>query len=497
MSTAIPAPPINLAAIYPEMILTFAAFALMMLDVFGIVRARAVRAGITAAAMGLCIAVVATVFREPTVAFGGMVRADDFANYFRIIFAASGVIVVFISARYVQHHHMGFAEYYELLLFATVGMMVMVSSGDFIIFYIGLELMSISIYLMAGFMKTELKSNEAAFKYFLLGAFASAILLYGISIIYGMTGSTDFITIHKVLMAQGDHGRVLVLGLLLLTVGFAFKIAAVPFHMWTPDVYEGAPTPVTAFMSVGPKVAGIAVIVRVYLSWGVASMVHDWLPLLWVLAALTMIVGNTVAIVQDNVKRMLGYSSIAHAGYLLIGIVSAGAAQAQGRLDVADDAVAGIMIYLFAYMFMNLGAFGVVVLLGDSTNPREHISDYAGLIQRRPMLAVLMTILLLSLAGIPPMFGFVGKLAIFRVAVATGPWNVGLAVLGMVTSVAAAFYYLRVIVAMFMREPEGEDLPVMLPHGDVFAVIFATVATFLLGIMPGAVIYLAQGAVPQ
>ncbi len=487
----------NLRSIQPELILTLAAFALMMLDVFGYVRSRTAKAWLAGLALAVTIAVSFGLMQDYLITFGGMVRSDDFANYFRILFALSGIITIWLSTRYVEYNRIGITEYYELILFSTVGMMVMAASGDFITFYIGLELMSISIYLMAGFMKQRLKSNEASFKYFLLGAFASAILLYGISILYGATGTTDFQLMHERLSARTGENRILILGLIMMTTGFGFKIAAVPFHMWTPDVYEGAPTPITAFMSVGPKLAAIAVIVRVYLASGVASMVDDWLPLVWVLSALSMIVGNTVAVVQTNLKRMLGYSSIAHAGYLLIGISAAGAALAAGHRDMADAAISGVMIYLLAYMLMNLGAFGVIVLLGDEDDPREHLEDYAGLMQRRPLIAVLMTILLLSLAGIPPTFGFIGKLEIFRMAVATGPANVVLAVLGMGTSVIAAFYYLRVVVYMFMREPEGEDLPVLLPHWDVFAVIFATVATLGLGLAPAFMLMVAQGAIPQ
>lgn len=489
---------LNLTAVLPEMILTAVVFSLLLADVLGYVKHRETKALL--AGLGLLLAGAVTLFAllpNHLIAFGGMVRSDAFANYFRIIFALNGVFTILLSARYVQHNHIGIAEYYALILFATIGMMVMAAAGDFITFYIGLELMSMAIYVMAGFLKQQLKSNEASFKYFLLGAFASAILLYGISIVFGATGSTDFATIHEVLAARSGHSRLMVLGLVLLTTGFAFKIAAVPFHMWTPDVYEGAPTPVTAFMSVGPKVAAIAVIIRVYVTSGVASMVDDWLPLLWVLAALSMIVGNTVAVVQTNVKRLLGYSSIAHAGYLLIGVVAAGAATSAGHYDVVESAVSGVMLYLFAYMFMNLGAFGVVVLMGDELAPRDDLADFAGLFQRRPIIAALMTVLLLSLAGIPPTFGFVGKLAIFRVAMATGPANIGLAIIGAVTSVVAAFYYLRIVVYMFMREPEGEDLPVLLPHVDVYAVILATVATLGLGLAPSAMLWLAQGAVPQ
>ena len=487
----------NLTSIAPELVLAIGALSLMMFDVFGIITTRTAKATYSALLLTVAGLVSLWLMQHYLITFGGMVRSDNFANYMRGIFAASGVITIWLSARYVQYNDIGFSEYYELILFATLGMMVMAAAGDFITFYLGLELMSISIYLMAGFMKLRLKSNEASFKYFLLGAFASAILLYGISIIYGATGSTDFTIIHDRLAARTGDNRILVLGLIMLTAGFGFKVAAVPFHMWTPDVYEGAPTPITAFMSVGPKLAAVAVIIRVYISSGIAPMVGDWLPLIWVLSALSMIVGNSVAVVQTNVKRMLGYSSIAHAGYLLIGVASAGAANAAGQPAVAETAVSGIMVYMVAYMFMNLGVFGVVVLLGDEDDPREHLADYAGLAQRRPFIAMFMTILLLSLAGIPPTFGFIGKLEIFRVAMATGPANVVLAVLGVLTSVAAAFYYLRIVAYMYMREPEGEDLPVLLPHWDVYAVVLTTVATVGLGVAPALVLLMAEGAVPQ
>jgi NADH-quinone oxidoreductase subunit N len=291
----------------------------------------------------------------------------------------------------------------------------------------------------------------------------------------------------------------LTLALVLITVGFAFKIAAVPFHMWTPDVYEGAPTPLTAFMSVGPKVAGFAVIMRVYMT-SFSTLVSDWSLLFELLAILTMIVGNVIAVAQTSVKRMLAYSSISHAGYLLIGVVAAGSAGAlstgDGGVMLASESMTAVMVYLFAYMFMNMGAFAIIISLGTADNPGETLQDFAGLARRRPGSAMLMTVLLLSLAGIPPTFGFIGKLYIFKAAIQTG--NTHLAIVGVLASVVAAFYYIRVVVYMYMREPEGEIPPDFAPAGStMYAIIATTAFTLFFGILPGAIIGLAKYSVEQ
>jgi len=431
-------------------------------------------------------------------AFSGMVAVDPYAQFFKLIFILSAAFTILMSPRYLRINEISQSEFLVLILFCTLGMMVMVAANDLVTIYIGLELMAISLYLMAGFQRKTPRSSEASIKYYLLGAFASAILLYGMSFLYGITRTTSLEGISRYLdFTQNmlDNPRTLTLALVLMTVGFAFKIAAVPFHMWTPDVYEGAPTPLTAFMSVGPKVAGFAVIMRVYMT-SFDTMVVDWTQLFWILAVLTIIVGNVIAVAQSNIKRMLAYSSIAHAGYLLIGVVSAGSAiglsSNGGRsLLLATESMTAVMVYLFAYMFMNMGAFAIVISLGRADDPCESLQDYAGLARRRPVTAMLMTVLLLSLAGIPPTFGFIGKLYIFKAAIQT--YNVGLAVIGVVASVVAAFYYIRVVVYMYMREPEGEALPDAEPAAaTMYAAIATTLFTLLFGVAPGSIIDLAK-----
>ncbi len=489
-------PAIDLVAVYPELIVTVVGLLVLVVDIFIKPERKTVLAVI--ALVGLTFALLATManwYRNET-AFSDMVAVDTFAQFFKLIFIFSAALTVLISPRYLSINNISAGEYFELVLFCTVGMMVMAAANDLVTIYIGLELMAISIYLMAGFQRESPRACEASMKYFLLGSFASALLLYGMSFFYGIAGTTSL----KALTLSPDSNIIdsalmMRLPLVLMTVGFAFKIAAVPFHMWTPDVYEGAPTPLTAFMSVGPKVAAFSVILRVYMKT-FGALVPDWVQMFMLLSVLTMIYGNVVAVAQKNMKRMLAYSSIAHAGYLLIGVVSAGTATeiaSSKALSVAltSESMMSVMVYLFAYMFMNLGVFAVVIAMGKADNPRDSLQDYAGLAKRRPLTALLMTILLLSLAGIPPTFGFVGKFYIFKSAIVTG--NVTLAVVGVLMSVVAAFYYVRVIVYMYMREPEGE----IGAEGDtvgstMYAVIATSIFTLLFGVAPSTIIEMAR-----
>ena len=506
-------PVIDIGAVLPEVIIALTGLLVLVVDLFGSSRRKASLSVISCAGLFLAFAATSALMgggRNET-AFSGAVAVDPYGQYFKFIFLLSAFFTILISPRYLKIYNISRAEYLELILFCTLGMMVMVSANDLVTIYIGLELMAISIYLMAGFQKDNPRSSESSMKYFLLGSFASAILLYGMSFLYGITRTTNLTDIARYLdFTQGPNAsamtmllqnpRMLTLGLILMTVGFAFKIAAVPFHMWTPDVYEGAPTPLTAFMSVGPKVAGFAVIMRVYMI-SLESLVSDWWPLFWLLATLTIIVGNVVAVAQKNIKRMLAYSSIAHAGYLLIGVVAAGQASllpTGGSLSGSPvaESMTSVMVYLFSYMFMNMGAFAIVISLGRGDDPCESLEDYAGLAKRRPLTAALMTALMLSLAGIPGTFGFIGKFYIFKSAIYVGQYQ--LAIIGVLASVVAAFYYIRIVVYMYMREPEGEIAPEVKPAGStMYAAVATTFFTILFGIFPGSIVGMAKEAVEQ
>ncbi|MFN3480939.1 MAG: NADH-quinone oxidoreductase subunit N, partial [Thermodesulfovibrionales bacterium] len=341
--------------------------------------------------------------------FSGMFISDSYSLFFKLIFLFSLILSILLSIRYIRIEKVNFGEYYSLMLFSTLGMMIMASAGDLIVLYLGLELMALSTYILAGFIRHEKRSNEAALKYFLLGAFASAFLLYGISMTYGLTGTTNLKAIANYLITNKvEANPALILSMLLLIVAMSFKIAAVPFHMWAPDVYEGAPTPVTAFMSVGPKAAGFAILGRVFTS-AFGSLTIEWTTVIIPIAILTMAVGNILAIAQTNIKRMLAYSSIAHAGYALIGIIAGNA-----------DGISSMMNYLFIYAFMNIGAFAIVTILKSEGFAGEELSDYEGLAKTHPFASALMLIFMFSLTGIPPTAGFIGKFYLFMSAVKAG-----------------------------------------------------------------------------
>ncbi len=413
--------------------------------------------------------------------FSGMFISDNYSLFFKVIFLLSLSLSILLSIRYVRIERVNFGEYYSLMLFSTLGMMIMASAGDLIVLYLGLELMALSTYILAGFIRHEVRSNEAALKYFLLGAFASAFLLYGISMTYGLTGTTDLKAIADYLINNNiGVNPALILSMLLLLVAMSFKIAAVPFHMWAPDVYEGAPTPITAFMSVGPKAAGFAVLGRVFTT-AFSSLTIEWTTVIIPIAILTMAVGNILAISQNNIKRMLAYSSIAHAGYALIGVIT-------GNLD----GISSMMNYLFIYAFMNIGAFAIVTILKSEGFAGEEISDYEGLAKTHPLAAGLMLIFMFSLTGIPPTAGFIGKFYLFMSAVKAGyTW---LAVVAVIFSAISAYFYLRVVMYMYMREPKAEvSLSTSMPSG--IAIAIAALAVLILGIFPSGIIEFARMAV--
>jgi len=404
------------------------------------------------------------------VAFGGTFALDGVAAFTNVVCLLAAGLSILMAPAYLASIGVRAREVYPLVLFAVTGMMVMGAARDLIVLFLGLEIMSIAAYVLAGIHRTDPKSGEAALKYFLLGAFATGFLLYGIAIVYGATGSTAYASIAAALPTAP---RPFVLGgVALLIVALGFKVSAVPFHFWAPDVYQGAPTSVTALMAVGIKAAAVAGFARLFLV-AFASLHADWGMLLWGLAVLTMTVGNVVAIAQSNVKRMLAYSSIAHAGYLLAAIV-AGTPRGGGA----------VLFYLLAYAFMNLGAFAVVISLGAKGEPNEQFSDYAGLASRRPLVASAMVLFMLSLTGIPPLVGFVGKLYLIEAIVQAG--YVWLAVIMVLNSAVSAYYYLRVIIEMFMRDPEKPEVAVEPAPFLVACLLVATVGTIFFGLFPDA-----------
>ncbi len=405
--------------------------------------------------------------------YADMIVLDDLSTLFNLLFLASTFVTILLSEPFLRSEKVEQGEYYALILFCTSGMMLLASALDLITLFLGIEVLSISLYILAGYRRDSDASNEAAMKYFLLGAFASAILLYGIALTYGATGTTSLGRIADALTnaESAFPAGLLLAGMAMILIGFAFKVALVPFHMWTPDVYEGAPTPITAFMSTGPKAAAFAAFLRTF--FVAFGPIHgDWNMLLSVLAALTMTVGNVAAIAQTNVKRMLAYSSIAHSGYVLIGLVAGGPAGA-----------AGAVFYLIAYTAMNLGAFAVVILLEHKGGGGDELRDYAGVGFRYPLIGAALSLFMISLSGIPPTVGFVGKLFLFGSAVNTG--HIWLAVIAVLNSAISVFYYLRLLVLMYMREP-GEVLPpIRVPAAIGLALLVTALATLGFGVFPG------------
>jgi len=401
--------------------------------------------------------------------------------FFQGILLVVAFMTILLSIQYVVQEELELGEYYALILFATLGAMLMGAGGDLLILFLGLEILSLAQYILAGMRHGMLKSSESAMKYFLLGAFATGFLLYGISLIYGATGTTDLRRIAAAVAERGLAGHpLLTLGMGLLLVGFGFKIASVPFHMWTPDVYEGAPTSVTAFMSTGVKAAGFAALARVLLM-ALGSLQGEWAPILWWIAVLTMTVGNIAAIAQQNMKRMLAYSSIAHAGYLLIALV---AGQQAG--------FASLLYYLLAYAFMNLGAFAVVVALERRHDRYLQLADYAGVGFRYPILGLSMALFMFSLSGLPPTAGFMAKFYVFSAAVEQG--YIGLAIIGVLNSLISIYYYLRPIVLMYMEEPKAEMPSLSLAPFIFAALVLAILGTLHLGLFPAHMLGLAQDA---
>jgi NADH-quinone oxidoreductase subunit N len=465
----------NLEPVMPEILMTALALILLMADLF--VKKKEVLAGL--GIIGVLV-VAYTLMGTSGSTFGGMFISDGYSSFFKAIFFINFILSVLISIKYIGIERVNYGEYYSLIALSTLGMMIMASAADLIVLYLGLELMALSTYILAGFIRYDIKSNEAALKYFLLGAFSSAFLLYGISLIYGLTGTTSIKAIASFISEKGLVGNTaLSLSMTLFVVAFGFKIAAVPFHMWAPDAYEGAPTSITAFMSVGPKAAGFAVLGRVFMI-AFASIKFEWTFLLIPLSILSMAIGNIVALAQTNIKRMLAYSSIAHAGYALIGIIAAN-----------TDGIASMMNYLMIYAFMNIGAFAVVIMLRTEGFKGDNITDYEGLAKTHPFLAALMLIFMFSLTGIPPTAGFIGKLYVFMSAINAGyTW---LVIVAVVFSVISAYFYLRIVMYMYMREPKIE---VATSKSGTLGVALGVTAVMVLaiGVYPKCLVDLARAA---
>jgi len=452
-----------LTPVVPELILSLVASGLLLVELF--TRRKALMGYVSLATAGLTLYVLPMSQGET---FGGMFISDNYSTYFKLIFLINVILIVLVSLKYMAKTDTDYGEYYSLVLFSTVGMMLMASAKNLIVLYLGLELMALSTYILTGINRHDVKSNEAALKYFLLGAFSSALLLFGMSLLYGITASTDIYQIASFLKV-GEVTPVLLVSIIFVIVAFAFKIAAAPFHMWAPDVYEGAPTAVAAFLSVGPKAAGFAVIGRVfYIAFG--SVQTDWTAVFIGISILTMAVGNILAIVQVNIKRMLAYSSIAHAGYALLGVIAG-----------TSEGLSAMMVYLLIYAFMNIGAFAIVILLDNG----EEISQYAGLAKSHPVAAAMMLVFMFSLTGIPPTAGFIGKFNLFVAVVHAGyTWLVIIAVL---FSVISAFYYLRVIMNMYMR-PATHEASITSSPSLWLALIVTVVAVLAIGILPSIVL---------
>lgn len=479
----IPTPALNLWPLAPELILAGVGLVVLLLDaIVSRVRARTLA---ILAELGIVAAAVVSLklwdWDEGPTVLAGMIATDRMAVTARLIILVAAFFSVIFATHYFERTGEGRGEIFALLLFATSGMTLMVASTDLIMIFLALEIFSLSLYVMTG-LSARIASGEASLKYFLLGAFSSAFFLYGIALTYGATGSTKLSVIGAKLSGQAEISVLALAALGLLVVGFAFKVSAAPFHMWTPDVYQGAPTPVTAFMAAGTKVAAFIALVRL-LDVGFLPLAWNWTPVVWVLAAASMIIGSYLAIAQTDIKRMLAYSSIAHAGFVLTGLTAANSVGVQSAL-----------FYLLAYTLMTLGAFGTVLLISGTGEQHTSLASYRGLARRRPFLSGIMSLFLLSMAGIPPTVGFIAKAGVFGAAVSAGQWP--LAVVAVLCSVVAAFFYLRVIVTMYMTEaPETEDLADPdIPRPTAVLVLVPAVLVLVLGVFPGLVLEFLRSA---
>jgi NADH-quinone oxidoreductase subunit N len=462
---------VNLLPLLPAAQVLLTALVVMLLDLFLKENEKGLLAWLALLGLALCGVETVLLWGSQDGAFADTLLLDNFALFFTQIFLGAAALTILASIDYVRDANIHEGEFYALILFATVGMIIMAAANDLIVFFLGLETMSVAVYILTGMWRTSSRASEAAMKYFLMGAFATGFLLYGIALIYGATGSTHLSEISASLLEPTTESPLyLAGGVLLLWVGFAFKVGAVPFHFWIPDVYEGAPTPVTGFMSVAVKAAAFAAWARI-LMHKLSPFDSDLAGPLWLMAIATMTLGNLLALSQPSVKRMLAYSSIAHAGYLLIALI-------------AGEEWGGppLLFYLVTYALMTVGAFAVLASLMDETSPGENYSDFAGLGFKRPFLAAAMSLFMLSLAGFPPLAGFTGKFYIFRSAVLAG--HTHLAVIGVLNSLLSVIYYLRVIVAMYMEEGGVKGKSFSQSPYLYIAVALSLLGTIYLGVIP-------------
>lgn len=473
---------VNMAAIMPSVVLCCFGMLLLLVSVFS-KRGRTTHiAWMSIVALVITAIVAISGWNNPQEGFAGSVVLDNFAIFFTIIFILAAGLTILISDGYLHREGYPVGEYYPLILFCTAGAMWMASGTDLMTIFLGLEVLSVSLYVLAGFFRGDPRSNEAGLKYFFLGAFSTGFLLYGIALLYGVTGSTKIAVIAQYVsqMPAVTGNPMMIAGAILLLIGFLFKIGVAPFHMWVPDVYQGAPTPITAFMSAGPKAAALAALLRVAII-ALGSIQADITALFWVLAVLTMIAGNFMALNQTNIKRMLAYSSVAHAGYALVGIV------AWNQIGLS-----AILFYMLVYTFMNIGAFAVLVLAGKRGEENLTLEGFAGFGFKRPFLGVAMCIFLFALMGLPPTAGFTAKFFVFAGALKAG--YVWLAVIGVLNSAVSLYYYLRIIVYMYFRDPKEDFAWVKLEIPAVISILIALAGVLILGIVPGPVMELAKMA---
>jgi NADH-quinone oxidoreductase subunit N len=491
--TEITAPDVNMPVILPELIIAVTGIVVMMYDSF-FRKQRAVTGAISLIGIAAAFVVLAMMWSTgPSISWNGMIAHDNLRVTFAFVFLLVSAMTILVSSVWIEREDVPAGEYHALLLFATFGMMLMSAGNDLVIIFLGLETLSIATYVMAGLRKSDLRSNESAMKYFILGSFASAFLLYGMALIYGATGTTAINEIAE-RISNPNFPALLLVGGAMLIVGFGFKVAMAPFHVWTPDVYEGAPTPVTGFMAAGPKAAAFASFLRVFvIGFPIAAAVpaavylHDaWIAVLSVMAIATIVVGNVAAILQDNVKRMLAYSSIAHAGYAMVGFIGAGIARTQ---TARDEAIAAVAFYMLTYAVTNIGAFAIVTLLAEKNDRRTEFEDYNGIGFKAPALAFSLSLFMLSLLGLPLTAGFIGKVLVFRPALEAGNVLVtSLVVVAVVGTAISAYYYLRMIVVMFFRERTTEWKSPVIPTAMAAVILIAVIGVFYLGMFSDGLI---------
>ena len=468
---------IDLIALAPVLVLSVFAMLVLVLDLWG---GRNKSLLVFTSLVGLLMTAISAFAKHPIPAysFNDSYIVDHMSLFFICIFTISSALAILLSVEYNEREGIRAGEYYALILFCTVGMILLASSTDMIMIFLGIEIVSICLYVLAGIRRNDHRSNEAALKYFLLGAFATGFLLYGMTLVYGSTGSTNLFKIAEFVQnPSAQSNPLLLMGLVLLVIGFGFKVASAPFHMWAPDVYQGAPTPVTAFMAVGPKAAAFAAFFRVFAE-AFPEMSSSWEILLSIIAVLSMIVGNLGAIMQTNIKRMLAFSSVSHAGYILMAVI------AKSSLGSSS-----MLFYMLTYAFMTFGVFGIIIILGRKGEENLEIQNYSGLAYKHPVIALSMTIFLLSLGGLPPFAGFVAKFYLFSAAIQEGLLT--LVIIAVLNSAISFYYYLKIVVFMYMKEPEAE-FNISLTPMTLFVVLIGVIGTIQLGIFPNAIITLAS-----